>query len=135
MHPQVYALAVLPQLLPQLHTWSEISGKMLGGADLFLQGVLVPQVGWAAWLAPAVVGCAGAAALMLAGQTVPSPIGKHHGSSCALLLEKVLFQLPCRAGFQTSWRAARAACACRATPSPLLVSLPSLCLFCPGSHM
>ncbi len=43
--PQVYALAVLPQLLTQLHTWSEVSGKVLGGADLFLQGVLVPQVG------------------------------------------------------------------------------------------
>ena len=42
---QVYALAVLPQLLPQLHTWSEVSGKVLGGADLFLQGVLVPEVG------------------------------------------------------------------------------------------
>ena len=36
---------MLPQLLQPLHTWSEVSGKVLGGADLFLQGVLVPQVG------------------------------------------------------------------------------------------
>jgi translation initiation factor 2D len=42
---QVYALAVLPGLLPSLHTWSEVSGKVLGGADLFLQGVLAPPGG------------------------------------------------------------------------------------------
>ena len=34
---QVYALAVVPTLLPLLYTWSEVSPKLLGGADLFLQ--------------------------------------------------------------------------------------------------
>lgn len=99
---QVYALAVLPQLLPTLHTWSEVgllccasaarmrnaggslaavlhrsqvgtctkgkplttpthllpcrrgpqvSGKVLGGADLFLQGVLAPPGGLPDFLA------------------------------------------------------------------------------------
>ena len=36
-HLQVYALAAVPTLLPLLHTWSEVSPKLLGGADLFLQ--------------------------------------------------------------------------------------------------
>ena len=43
--PQVYTLAVFPGLLPPLHTWSEVSPKVLGGADLFLQGVLPPSEG------------------------------------------------------------------------------------------
>jgi len=34
-----------PRLLPTLHTGPEVSSKILGGADLFLQGVLIPEGG------------------------------------------------------------------------------------------
>lgn len=33
----MYALALQPGLLPSMLTWSEVSPKVLGGADLFLQ--------------------------------------------------------------------------------------------------
>lgn len=46
MLPTVYALWASPQpLLPRLVTHSEVSPKVLGGADLFLQGVIVPPHG------------------------------------------------------------------------------------------
>lgn len=32
--PTVYALSALPRLLPRLETWSEVSGKVLGGESL-----------------------------------------------------------------------------------------------------
>lgn len=41
----MYTLARCPDALPRLHTYSEVSGKVLGGADLFLQGLLVPGGG------------------------------------------------------------------------------------------
>ncbi|KAI7845764.1 hypothetical protein COHA_000678 [Chlorella ohadii] len=68
--PTVYALAVLPQLLPQLHTWSEVSGKVLGGADLFLQGVLVPQGGLPDFLAGS------PRSLCVPGNPIPFAVGK-----------------------------------------------------------
>ncbi|EFN52364.1 hypothetical protein CHLNCDRAFT_138791 [Chlorella variabilis] len=68
--PTVYALAVAPQLLPTLHTWSEVSGKVLGGADLFLQGVLAPAGGLPDFLAGS------ARSLSVPGQPIPFAVGK-----------------------------------------------------------
>ncbi|KAL4422679.1 hypothetical protein ABPG75_008876 [Micractinium tetrahymenae] len=68
--PTVYALAVLPQLLPTLHTWSEVSGKVLGGADLFLQGVLAPPGGLPDFLAGS------PRSLSVPGNPIPFAVGK-----------------------------------------------------------
>ncbi|KAK9846268.1 hypothetical protein WJX81_000422 [Elliptochloris bilobata] len=43
--PTVYALWLCPELLPPIYTYSEVSPKVLGGADLFLQGWIVPDGG------------------------------------------------------------------------------------------
>lgn len=43
--PTVYALWLCPKLLNTLYTHSEVSPKVLGGADLFLQGLIVPDQG------------------------------------------------------------------------------------------
>lgn len=43
--PTVYALWLCPRLIPSLYTYSEVSPKVLGGADLFLQGLIVPDQG------------------------------------------------------------------------------------------
>lgn len=40
--PTIYTLAAFPALLPVLLTWSPVSPRILGGADLFAQGVLRP---------------------------------------------------------------------------------------------
>ncbi|PRW32977.1 Eukaryotic translation initiation factor 2D [Chlorella sorokiniana] len=79
--PTVYALAVLPQLLPQLHTWSEVSGKVLGGADLFLQGVLMPQGGLPDFLAGS------PRTLCVPGNPTPFAVGKMAVSKAEALRE------------------------------------------------
>ncbi|CAL8464144.1 g3679 [Coccomyxa elongata] len=43
--PTVYALWKLPHIIESLYTYSEVSSKVLGGADLFLQGLIVPDGG------------------------------------------------------------------------------------------
>ncbi|BDA49270.1 Eukaryotic translation initiation factor 2D [Coccomyxa sp. Obi] len=43
--PTVYALWKLPHIIESLYTYSEVSPKVLGGADLFLQGLIVPDGG------------------------------------------------------------------------------------------
>lgn len=43
--PTVYATALVPTLVPTLYTHSQVSSKLLGGADLFLQGVILPSEG------------------------------------------------------------------------------------------
>ena len=40
--PTIHALSILPTLVPTLYTHSEVSPKILGGADLFLQGIILP---------------------------------------------------------------------------------------------
>lgn len=39
---QVYTLARFPDMLEKLYTYSPVSDKVLGGADLFLQGLILP---------------------------------------------------------------------------------------------
>ena len=65
----MYALAAVPHLLPSLHTWSEVSAKIISGADLFLQGVLVPEGG----VAPFLVGSA--RSISVPGNPVPFAVG------------------------------------------------------------
>jgi translation initiation factor 2D len=67
---QVYALALVPTLLPCIHTWPEVSGKVLGGADLFLQGVLQPPGGLPDFLAGS------ARSLAVPGNPIPFAVGK-----------------------------------------------------------
>ena len=43
--PTVYCLWACPNMLQPLFTYSEVSPKVLGGADLFLQGLIVPSCG------------------------------------------------------------------------------------------
>ncbi|KAK9814155.1 hypothetical protein WJX72_001321 [[Myrmecia] bisecta] len=43
--PTVYTLWACPHILPPLYTYSEVTPKVLGGADLFLQGLIVPPSG------------------------------------------------------------------------------------------
>ncbi|CAK0786334.1 hypothetical protein CVIRNUC_009547 [Coccomyxa viridis] len=43
--PTCYALWRCPNILEKLFTYSEVSPKVLGGADLFLQGLIVPEGG------------------------------------------------------------------------------------------
>ena len=45
LYPTVYLLWRFPQALEALHTHSEVSPRILGGADLMLQGVIVPDAG------------------------------------------------------------------------------------------
>ncbi|KAL4852879.1 Eukaryotic translation initiation factor 2D [Chlorella vulgaris] len=68
--PTVYALALVPTLLPRIHTWPEVSGKVLGGADLFLQGVLQPPGGLPDFLAGS------ARSLAVPGNPIPFAVGK-----------------------------------------------------------
>eukprot|EP00884_Botryococcus_braunii_P009146 jgi/Botrbrau1/18232/Bobra.53_1s0086.1 len=44
--PTVYALWKLPDLLGRFYTHSEVSSKVVAGADLYLQGLIVPPEGW-----------------------------------------------------------------------------------------
>jgi translation initiation factor 2D len=41
--PTVYATAIVPTLVPTLYTHSQVSSKLLNGADLFLQGIIMPS--------------------------------------------------------------------------------------------
>lgn len=41
--PTVYATAIVPTLVPTLYTHSQVSSKLLNGADLFLQGIILPS--------------------------------------------------------------------------------------------
>ena len=66
---QVYALALAPQLVPTLYTHSEVSPKVLGGADLFLQGVIPPPGGLDAFLAGSIRSVSGP------GNPLPFAIG------------------------------------------------------------
>lgn len=50
----MYALALIPHLVPTLYTYSEVSSKVFGGADLFLQGVISPAGGVEPFLAGSV---------------------------------------------------------------------------------
>jgi translation initiation factor 2D len=68
--PTVYALALLPAMLPVLHTYSEVSPKVLGGADPFLQGLLLPEGG-----APPDFLAGSARALAVPGNPVPFAVG------------------------------------------------------------
>ena len=45
LYPTVYTLWRYPDLLPALYTHSEVSPKIVGGADLMLPGVIVPDSG------------------------------------------------------------------------------------------
>lgn len=56
-------------LLPALYTWSEVSSKIIGGADLFLQGVLVPEGG----LEPFLMGSA--RSICVPGNPIPFAVG------------------------------------------------------------
>ncbi|KAL6770629.1 hypothetical protein ACKKBF_B32020 [Auxenochlorella protothecoides x Auxenochlorella symbiontica] len=42
LFPTVYTLARFPDMLEKLYTYSPVSDKVLGGADLFLQGLILP---------------------------------------------------------------------------------------------
>lgn len=59
----------MPHLIPTLHTWSEVSSKVLSGADLFLQGVLVPDAGLPDFLAGS------ARAVAVPGNAIPFGVG------------------------------------------------------------
>lgn len=48
LYPTIYTLWEHPQMLPTLLTYSEVSPKVLGGADLMLPGVIVPEGGYGA---------------------------------------------------------------------------------------
>ena len=43
--PSIYVLFAAPRALPRLLTYSEVSPKLLGGADMMLPGVIVPPAG------------------------------------------------------------------------------------------
>jgi translation initiation factor 2D len=43
--PTVYTLWAFPNAMKSLLTFSEVSPKVLGGADLMLPGVIVPPAG------------------------------------------------------------------------------------------
>ncbi|CAL5226777.1 g9634 [Coccomyxa viridis] len=43
--PTCYAMWRFPRILDKLYTYSEVSPKVLGGADLFLQGLITPEGG------------------------------------------------------------------------------------------
>lgn len=43
LYPTVYALARYPNAVESVATYSPVSGKILGGADLFLQGLCIPS--------------------------------------------------------------------------------------------
>jgi translation initiation factor 2D len=45
IYPSVYTLWAYPDMLPTLYTHSEVSPKIVGGADLMLPGVIVPEAG------------------------------------------------------------------------------------------
>jgi len=49
LYPTVYLLWQAPHALAALTTHSEVSPKILGGADLMLQGVITPPGGLGAW--------------------------------------------------------------------------------------
>lgn len=108
---QVYALAVAPQLLPTLHTWSEVSGKVLGGAG-------------------GSVGAAGAplcwVLAYLASHHAYEPPVPQAAEACYALPACGLMQIcSCRVCWHpreacpTSWPAPLAACRFRASPSLL----------------
>lgn len=67
--PTVYALSLVPGLIPTVYTHSEVSSKLLGGADLFLQGVLVPPGGLGNFLAGSV------RSISVPGNPVPFAVG------------------------------------------------------------
>lgn len=66
----MYALAAIPTMCQTLHTHSEVSPKLLGGADLFLQGVLAPDGGLPDFLAGAT------RSVCVKGNPCPFAIGK-----------------------------------------------------------
>ena len=49
LYPTVYLLWSFPKALPSLLTYSEVSPKLLGGADLMLQGLITPEAGLGEW--------------------------------------------------------------------------------------
>lgn len=71
--PTIYTLAAFPALLPVLYTWSPVSPRILGGADLFVQGVLrppeIPAAFAPSFLAKRVV------AVAVPGNPVPFAVG------------------------------------------------------------
>ncbi|KAL4514187.1 hypothetical protein Ndes2437B_g04160 [Nannochloris sp. 'desiccata'] len=69
--PTVYALTLVPTLVPTLYTGSDVSSKVLGGADLFLQGVLLPIDGIK--LEPFLAG--GIRSISVPGNPIPFAVG------------------------------------------------------------
>ena len=49
LFPTVYLLWAFPKALASLLTYSEVSPKLLGGADLMLQGLITPEAGLGEW--------------------------------------------------------------------------------------
>ena len=49
LFPTVYLLWAFPKALESLLTYSEVSPKLLGGADLMLQGLITPEAGLGEW--------------------------------------------------------------------------------------
>lgn len=45
LFPTVYALWMAPNMLPKIYTYSEVSPRVLAGADLMLPGVIIPEGG------------------------------------------------------------------------------------------
>lgn len=71
LFPTVYAFSIVPNIVPSIYTHSEVSGKVLQGADLFLQGVLVPKGGFEP---PFLAGSV--RALKVPGNPIPFAVGK-----------------------------------------------------------
>ena len=71
LYPTVYALEIHPDIIPSIYTYSEVSTKVLGGADLFLQGIIVPDGGFDP---PFLVGSI--RSICVPGNPIPFAVGK-----------------------------------------------------------